>query len=353
MAGQKAYYATIKDVARLARTSTATVSYVLNGSTDRVMSPELRQRVLDAAQTLHYRKSAVASSLRAKQRGLISVLIPQFSNIYFTRACESVEDVVFANDFTPMICDTREDPERERRLLENAIAQRMDGVILGPTNAGWENTDMLRRMNIPYVVIGREIAPHKAGESNDSYFAGDDSYQAGFLAGQCLAQNGHKHIGVVEWNGQVSSAVERDLGFYDAVREQMEQGGSMEVESSGDLSIEEGYRLTKALLQRARPTALFFGYHRHAQGGVQYLSGAGYSIPEDISVIMVGTPAWANLSNPAIHRVYQHEEWVGTTAGRILMAQIKGEVSPLLREKRHVCPCTLIKGTSVKDLTCT
>lgn len=47
MAGQKAYYATIKDVARLARTSTATVSYVLNGSTDRVMSPELRQRVLE------------------------------------------------------------------------------------------------------------------------------------------------------------------------------------------------------------------------------------------------------------------------------------------------------------------
>ena len=350
MAGQKAYYATIKDVAKLANTSTATVSYVLNGNTDRVMSPQLRQRVLEAAQELHYTKSAVASSLRAKQRGLISILIPQFSNIYFTRVCESVEDVVFANDFMPMICDTREDPERERRLLENAIAQRVDGVILGPTNAGWENTAMLRKMNIPYVVIGREIAPHKDGEENNSYFAGDDSYQAGFLAGQCLAQNGHKRIGVVEWNGRVSSAVERDLGFYDAVREQVKQGGAMEVESSNDLSIEEGYRLTKALLQRAKPTALFFGYHRHAQGGVKYLTEAGYSIPDDVSVIMVGTPVWANLSNPEFHRVYQHEEWVGTTAGRILMAKIKGEVSPLLREKRHVCPCTLLTGTSVKDL---
>ena len=103
MAGQKAYYATIKDVAKLAGTSTATVSYVLNGSTDRVMSPQLRQRVLDAARELHYTKSAVASSLRAKQRGLASILIPQFSNIYFTRVCESVEDVVFANYFMPMI----------------------------------------------------------------------------------------------------------------------------------------------------------------------------------------------------------------------------------------------------------
>ena len=247
MAGQKAYYATIKDVAKLAGTSTATVSYVLNGSTDRVMSPQLRQRVLDAARELHYTKSAVASSLRAKQRGLVSILIPQFSNIYFTRVCESVEDVVFANDFMPMICDTREDPERERRLLENAIAQRVDGVILGPTNAGWENTALLRKMNSPYVVIGREIAPRRDGERNDSYFAGDDSYQAGFLAGQCLAQNGHRRIGVVEWNGRVSSAVERDLGFYDAVREQVKLGGGMEVESSSDLSMEEGYRMPKEL----------------------------------------------------------------------------------------------------------
>ena len=47
---------------------------------------------------------------------------------------------MFANDFMPMICDTREDPERRARALENAIAQRVDGVILGPTNAGWENT---------------------------------------------------------------------------------------------------------------------------------------------------------------------------------------------------------------------
>lgn len=206
-------------------------------------------------------------------------------------------------------------------------------------------------MHIPYVVIGREIAPHKDGEVNDSYFAGDDSYQAGFLAGQCLAQNGHRRIGVVEWNGRVSSAVERDLGFYDAVREQVKQGGGMEVESSSDLSIEEGYRMTKELLRRAKPTALFFGYHRHAQGGVKYLAEAGYAIPDDISVIMVGTPVWANLSSPQYHRVYQHEEWVGTTAGRILMAKIRGEESPLLREKRHVCPCTLLEGTSVKDLT--
>ena len=135
MGERRGKYPTIKDVARLANTSTATVSYVLSGNTDRLISLELRDRVLDAAEELHYTKSAVASSLRVNRRGLVFLLIPQFSNIYFTRACESLEDVIIANDFLPMICDTREDPERERKLIENAVAQRADGIILGPTSS--------------------------------------------------------------------------------------------------------------------------------------------------------------------------------------------------------------------------
>ena len=352
MGGRRGKYPTIKDVARLANTSTATVSYVLSGNTDRLISLELRDRVLDAAEELHYTKSAVASSLRVNRRGLVFLLIPQFSNIYFTRACESLEDVIIANDFLPMICDTREDPERERKLIENAVAQRADGIILGPTSSGWKNTAILRKLNIPYVVVGRGISPDKdSQEENDAYFVGDDSYQAGFLAGRCFARNGHRRIGVIEWNGAVSSAMDRSMGFYEGIRRQLQNGGSLEVESSDVLSTEEGYRLTRELLQRTRPTALFFGYHSYAQGGVRYLAEMGLSVPEDISVIMVGTPDWAQFSSPKYHTIYQSENWVGSTAGRILMAQLQGEESPLLAKKRYICPCQLIEGNSVKDLT--
>jgi hypothetical protein len=77
------------------------------------------------------------------------------------------------------------------------------------------------------------------------------------------------------------------MGFYEGIRRQLRNGGSLEVESSDVLSTEEGYRLTRELLQRTRPTALFFGYHSYAQGGVRYLAEMGLSVPEDISVIMV------------------------------------------------------------------
>ena len=96
---------------------------------------------------------------------------------------------------------------------------------------------------------------------------------------------------------------------------------------------------------------LFRSYHSYAQGGVRYLAEMGLSVPEDISVIMVGTPAWAQFSSPKYHTIYQSEDWVGSTAGRILMAQLQGEESPLLAKKRYICPCQLIEGNSVKDLT--
>ena len=115
-----------------------------------------------------------------------------------------------------MICDTREDPEREKRLLELAISQRCDGIVLGPTIRGWENTAAVRSLNIPLVVVGREL-----GSPNDQksyYYVGDDSYQAGYLAGSVLAKGGHESIGVIDWGSQIGSAIDRSNGFTAAIK---------------------------------------------------------------------------------------------------------------------------------------
>ncbi len=350
MSGSK-NYTTIKDVAMLANTSIATVSYILNGSETHTISPETRKRVLDAAEELNYSKSAVASSLKGKKRGLIAIFIPQFGNVYYIRALESIADIAFANDLIPFSCDTREDPNRERKLLESAVSQRVDGIILGPTHMGWKNTEIIRSTNIPLVVIGRELMP-PPGVQNDTYYVSDDSYQAGYLAGSCLAQRGHKRIGVIEWDGEVSSAFERKRGFEDAIHAMIRSGSEIEVESSPVLSVETGYTLTKRLLKRFNPTALFFGYHRHAEGGALYLRELGLNVPNDISVVLVGTPKWAQLSNPAYTTINQREDWVGTTAGNILLALIKNEMlMHLLTERKHICPCEIINNGSVKDLT--
>ena len=190
MNGRKVSYATIKDVAELAETSVATVSYILSGKSEKSFRQDTVDRVMAAVEELNYSKNAIASGLRGKKRGMIYIIIPQFSNIYYTRVCEAIENVLFENGLVPVICDTREDPEREKRLLELAISQRCDGIVLGPTIRGWENTAAVRSLNIPLVVVGREL-----GSPNDQksyYYVGDDSYQAGYLAGSVLAKGGHE-----------------------------------------------------------------------------------------------------------------------------------------------------------------
>lgn len=351
MGNRKVHYATIKDVANLAGTSAATVSYVLNGNPNKSIKKETIDRIMSAVEELNYSKSAVASSLRSKKRGLVFVLVPQFNNVYYTRVCESIEDVLFAKDIVPVFCDTRESPDREKKLIESAVSQRADGIILGPTSRGWENTNVVRQMNIPLVTIGREFITDE--NIGNTFYVGDDSYQAGYLAGRALIKNGHRKIGVIEWDGAVSSARERKAGFSDSVK-QMENDKPVEVycESSMMLDIQAGYQLTKRLLQQHKPTALFFGYHLLAQGGIMYIQETGYRIPEDISVILIGTPSWADLSVTPYAVVNQHEDWVGTTAGRIISHIIKGELQqPILMEHRHICPCNLIEHKSIMNFS--
>ena len=204
-------------------------------------------------------------------------------------------------------------------------------------------------MNIPYVVIGREIAPRRDGEQNDSYFAGDDSYQAGFLAGQCLAQNGHRRIGVVEWNGRVSSAVERDLWL---LRRSARAGEAGRRHGGGIFQrFEHGRRLPHdegAFCGAQSPQPCFSaitGMRRAACGIWQTRA-----IP---SRTIFPLSWWARLCG----QIYPARSITEYTSMRNGWAPRQGvfwwrrygaRQARFCAKKRHVCPCTLLEGTSVK-----
>lgn len=348
MRKSKVQFATIKDVARLAGTSVATVSYVLNKTPNKSISQETADRVRAAAEELHYKKNAIASGLRGKKQSMVYVIIPQFNNIYYTRVCETIENILYANDIIPIICDTQENPQWEKKLIDSAISLRADGIILGPTAKGWENTETVRELNIPLVCIGREFMTDE--DTSGIYYVGDDSYQAGFMAGRVLAKKGHRKIGMIDWDGESVSAKDRREGFIRAVSETAPDAEVCR-ETSLLLDVETGYQLTRRVYQNNSPTAIFYSYHRHAQGGISYLHEMDLKIPQDVEVIMVGTPVWANLLDTNYTTVNQHEDWIGTTAANIMVGLLDGDFTqPILSECRHICHCDLVthnpgKGT--------
>ena len=109
-------YATLKDVAERAGTTAATVSYILNGSTKRYVSEDMRRRVEAAAKELNYVKSSAASSLKGKKRKIIAVLVPQFANQMFTELVLGVERVADRYGYILSICNTFDDPQRELEI---------------------------------------------------------------------------------------------------------------------------------------------------------------------------------------------------------------------------------------------
>src|SRR5664279_443691 len=141
---------TIKDVAIKAGTSIATVSYVFSNA-KRYIRPELRERVLAAAAEIGYVKNAAASSIKGKRRGVLAVVVAQFSNTFFTRMCVEIVAIARREGYVVLLCNSDEDPLQESTILERLVAQRIDGCILSPATSSEGTTKLLQRHGIPYV----------------------------------------------------------------------------------------------------------------------------------------------------------------------------------------------------------
>ncbi|EKN69765.1 LacI family transcriptional regulator [Neobacillus bataviensis LMG 21833] len=325
----------------MAETSIATVSYILNGSEGRYVSAELRERVLQAAKELNYVKSAVASSLKGKDRGILSVLVPQFDNPFFTRIIVAIEEVAHRNGYFISISTTVDDMEREREIIKKMIEQRVDGLIISPTIQGTENTDHLRNLGIPYVILERPLIGLSQYE-----FVGSDNLSSGYSATKHLIENGHTRIGFLGWDTFINVQDRKD-GYLNA----MEESG-LEVKQQwiqlGSLERDSGYRLMKHCLD-SNITAVVFGHHILAEGAIRLLRERKISIPEEMSVVIVGTPSWAELSLPKFTCVKQGEEQIGEIAAEILLKNIAGETESQTWHKEKVF-CEVVPGDSVKNL---
>ena len=337
----KKKYTTLKDVAELAGTSIATVSYILNDSTKRYVSTELKEKVLQAAKELNYMKSAVASSLKGKDRGILSVLVPQFDNPFFTRIVMEIEETAHRYGYFISITSTVDDMERERKVIRKMIEQRVDGLIISPTIQGTENTDHLRNLGIPYVILERPLVG-----VNQYDFVGSDNFNSGYLAAKHLIENNHSRIGFVGWDTFIN-VQDRKPGYLDAMEKH-----DLKVEQQwiqqGELGADSGYRLTERCLE-SELTAIVFGHHSLAEGGIRLLRERGVSVPEDISIVIIGTPNWAQMNVPRLTCINQGEQQIGATAVEILMNNILGETDVEIYQT-EIIQCEVLVGESVKKL---
>jgi len=339
----KEHYATLKDVAERAGTTAATVSYVLNEAKGRYISEEMRGKVLQAAKELNYIKCNGASSLRGKKRKMIAVLVPQFENQFFTRIVVAIEEVFDKYGYILSICNTFDDVDRERDILLRMQQQRVDGYVVTPTREGTLNTEQLRQVGVPLVVVDRPL------QGIDNYFwVTTSNYQCGYVATEHLIQKGHRHIAFIGWASGIPDLLAREEAFFDAgAAHGLSRKDFIAVQ--GGFTADEGYRLTRAVCEsHPELTALVFGYNVQAKGGLRSLKDLGIEIPAKLSVVIIGSPEWVHTGNNNFTHVDQGDHALGCKAANLLLEVINGEgkVPP----KHIIQECTLVEGDSVYAL---
>jgi LacI family transcriptional regulator len=315
---------TIKDIARRAGVSTATVSNVINGT--RYVSPELHDRVTSAVVELDYRPNAVAKSLRKKRTSTIGLIVPDNSNPFFAEVAKGVEDAGYESGVSVILCNSDGSFDRECRYLQVLADKQVDGVIFIATTPQVDHLAGIVGADLPVVVFYRE----SAGARFDSLVV--DNLGGGYLATRHLIELGHRHIACVSPASVNSPSALRVSGYRQAMKE-----AGLEIEDTllfrGDNRFASGREGANWLIESGRPfTAVFAGNDVMAIGAIREFQHRGLCVPNDVSVVGFDGIALGQFMTPALTTIVQPRYDAGRRAFALLIQRIQREYEG---ESRH------------------
>lgn len=330
--------ATIKDVAKRAGVSTTTVSHVINKT--RFVAEETKAAVWEAIKELHYSPSAVARSLKVNHTKSIGLLATSSEAPYFAEVIEAVENACYSQGYTLILCNSHNNPEKQKAYLAMLAQKRVDGLLVMCSEYPDDLLKMLEEnRNIPMVVMDWGAS---RGDFTDT--VQDNAFQGGYLAGRYLIERGHRDIGAIPGQLERNTGGGRHAGFLQAMHE---AGITVRAEwiVQGDFEPESGYQAMQQILsQKQRPTAVFCGGDIMAMGAICAADEMGLRVPQDISVIGYDNVRNARYFTPALTTVHQPKAQLGEKALEMLLDRITSkreepqtiEVQPSLIERRSV-----------------
>ncbi|NEN04756.1 LacI family transcriptional regulator [Diaminobutyricibacter tongyongensis] len=331
--------ATLKDVAKLAGVSIATVSKALNGREH--VRAETRDRVRRAAEELRFSPNQLAQGLLAGRTGTVGLLTSDLEGRFSIPVMMGAEDAFGADSTSVFLCDARGDAIREQHHLRALLSRRVDGVIiLGDTT----NPRNSLGHDIPVPVV-YAYAPSN-DDSDISVIS--DNVDAGRLAVEHLLDCGRSRIAYISGDATYAAATDRVAGAKAALQKHgLELVGGEAL--YGAWTEGWGRAAVRTLLTRfPEIDGVLCGSDQIARGVLDSLREVGKDVPRDISVM--GHDNWeqiASQSRPALSTIDMRLQEVGRVAARLLFAAIGGDAQPGV----HKITCRVVTrdSTAVSD----
>lgn len=271
----------IKDVAKLAGVSIASVSYVLNNTPNKSIKEETVARILEAAKELNYTPNKIARSLKTQKSYTIGLIVADIANPYFSQLARFIEDEAEKQGYTLIIGSSDESDAKFARLLTLFRDRMVDGLIIAPVEGDKTAVELAALKNIPFVLIDRTVPGF------DAPAVLINNREISRKTAQYLIDSGKKNIALVSYNTGITSLSERMEGYIDALN-----ANGIVVNRSFILSIDEkrmdddmDERLTSLFASADKPDALFFITNKLSVSGLRWLIENNIKVPADVAVV--------------------------------------------------------------------
>ncbi|MBI5033266.1 MAG: LacI family DNA-binding transcriptional regulator [Chloroflexi bacterium] len=333
---------TIRDVAKLAGVSTATVSHVLNNS--RTVLPETRQQVLHAIEQLNYRPSAIARSLTTNVTRTIAVLVADITNPFFASIVRGIEDRLEPHGLNLIVCNTDEQADREARYLELLLARRVDGLIIAPTGEAQTLFHEFASHRIPLVFIDRK-PPHPHGP-----LVAVDNHAIGYAATNYLLRLGHRRIAILARKPMLSTVMGRLGGYRQAfIDHRLTVDESLIAITEHDLAAVAN-SARQLLASNQHPTAIIATNQIMSLGVLQAMQDRHLKCPDDISLICFDDNPWVALFTPPLTAVRQPVAELCDAAINTLQQALTHQRSKSV--EKTILPDVLLKAELIQRASC-
>lgn len=327
--------ATIRDVAKKAEVSVATVSRILNDLPG--YTSQTKKRVLKAIDELGYTRNALASGLSTRKTNTLAVLFPSVTSRFASTLLKGIEDAASNNRCSVIVCNTDSNGRRTREYLQVLAEKRVDGIVFVSEWLTAEYEKIVERMAVPMVLVSTFTDTYPV-----PYVRVDDRLAA-YNAVEYLISRGHRNIGMVA--GTRSDRVAgfpRVEGYQQALRD-AGIGTAGENVVHGDFHFHRGREAALDLLTRRRNlTAVFAASDEMALAVISAARQLGIAVPDKLSVIGYDDIGDAEMANPPLTTIHQPLFEMGRMAVKLLFDPVPHSI---------IMPHHIVERESVKELS--
>lgn len=305
---------TIIDIAKKLNISKSTVSRAL--SNHHSIGLRTKMRVKQLAAELKYEPDQTAIFFKQRKTFLIGVILPSLSNEFFASIVSGIEDIAYKKNYTLLLGQSRDDEEREKRIIENMKSHRVDGVLISiaKNTSNYEHFELLKESKIPVVFFDR------IPMMQDIHYIASKLESGMVEAVNFLIKKGNRNIGLINGPGKLPASKERHDAYVTALKKNKIKYTEQNVVNS-DLTIDGNNEAMKTLLFLAnRPTAIIAFNDYVAMDAIHYAKRNKVKINKDICFVSFANEAICNyMEHPPLASIEQFPYEQGAKATEILL----------------------------------